>query len=126
VILVDTSVWIQHLRSGEPRLVEELEAGRVCVHPMVIGEIACGKIGNRAEVLELLGHLPAVTVATNAEALEFIERRALMGRGSGFVDVHLLASAALTEVPIWTRDKRLAEVAADCRLNSKARLRSDS
>jgi predicted nucleic acid-binding protein len=113
VILVDTSVWIQHLRSGEPRLVEELEAERVCVHPMVIGEIACGKSGNRAEVLELLGHLPVMTVASDAEALEFIERRELMGRGIGYVDVHLLASAALAEVPIWTNDGTLAIVAKE-------------
>lgn len=116
MILVDTSVWIQHLRVGDPQLVEELNAGRVCVHPFVIGEIACGQIAHRAEVLDLLGHLPAVTAATNNEALAFLEKRALMGRGIGFVDVHLLASAALTEVRLWTRDKRLAMVAEELRV----------
>ena len=113
MILVDTSVWIQLLRVGDPQLVEELDAGRVCVHPFVIGEIACGQIARRAEVLGLLGHLPAVTVATDNEALALLEKRALMGRGIGFVDVHLLASAALTEVRLWTRDKRLAMVAEE-------------
>ena len=113
MILVDTSVWIQHLRAGDPQLVEELNAGTVCVHPFVIGEIACGQVAHRKEVLDLLAHLPAVTVATDNEALAFLEKRALMGRGIGFVDVHLLASAALTEVRLWTRDRRLAMVAEE-------------
>lgn len=113
MILVDTSVWIEHLRTGDSQLVEELNGGRVCVHPFVIGELACGKIAHRAEVLELLGHLPGVTVATDDEALAFLERRALMGRGIGFVDVHLLASAVLAGVPLWTRDKRLNGVAEE-------------
>ena len=113
MILVDTSVWIEHLRTGDAQLVEELDQGRVCVHPFVIGELACGKIAHRAEVLELLGNLPRVTVATDGEARAFLERRALMGRGIGFVDVHLLASAALTGVRLQTRDKRLAGVATE-------------
>ena len=113
MILVDTSVWIQHLRTGDLRLGEELNRGRVCVHPFVIGELACGGIAHRAEVLELLGHLPGVTVATDDEALAFLERRALMGRGIGLVDVHLLASAALTGVRLWTRDRRFAGIATE-------------
>jgi predicted nucleic acid-binding protein len=117
VILVDTSVWIQHLRTGDPQLVEELNGARVCVHPFVIGEIACGKIAHRAEVLDLLAHLPAVTLVTDNEALAFLERRALMGRGIGLVDVHLLASAALAGVRLWTNDKRLAAVAAELGLS---------
>lgn len=114
MILVDTSVWVDHLRSGNHRLSAELEAGRVCVHPFVIGELACGRLRNREEVLDLLGRLPAVPVATQPEALAFIERHALAGRGIGFIDVHLLASTALA-VPaaLWTRDRRLAEVARD-------------
>jgi len=114
VILVDTSVWVEHLRSGNATLASELGAGRVLAHPLVIGELACGTLRNRREVLDLLGRLPSVPTATHAEALDFIERRALMGRGIGFVDVHLLASAALA-IParLWTRDRRLAAVAIE-------------
>jgi predicted nucleic acid-binding protein len=114
VILVDTSVWIDHLRSGEPLLVAALEGGRVLMHPFVLGELACGNLANRSEVLELLGGLPAAPSATDPEALEFIERRTLMGRGSGYIDVHLLASIALSgDALLWTRDRRLAAVATE-------------
>jgi predicted nucleic acid-binding protein len=114
VILADTSVWIDHLRLGVPALAEALERGRVLVHPFVRGELACGNLRNRSEVLELLGNLPSVPAATDAEAMEFIERRALMGRGIGYIDVHLLASAALAGTArLWTRDRRLAAVAAE-------------
>lgn len=114
MILVDTSVWVEHLRSGNATLASELGAGRVLAHPLVIGELACGTLRNRREVLDLLGRLPSVPTATHDEALDFLERRALMGRGIGFVDVHLLASAALA-VParLWTRDRRLAAVAVE-------------
>lgn len=114
MILVDTSVWVGHLRSGNSTLASELRAGRVLEHPFVIGELACGTLRNRREVLDLLGRLPSVPTATHAEAFDFVERRALMGRGIGFVDVHLLASAALA-VParLWTRDRRLAAVAIE-------------
>ena len=112
MILVDTSVWVEHLRSGNPTLADELAAGRVLAHPFVIGELACGNLRNRREVLDLLGKLPLVTTATHAEALGFLERRALMGRGIGLIDVHLLASAALTSpARLWTRDRPLAAVA---------------
>lgn len=117
MILVDTSVWVEHLRSGNPTLTSELAAGRVLAHPFVIGELACGNLRNRREVLDLLGRLPSVPAATHAEALDFLERRALMGRGIGFVDVHLLASAALAApARLWTRDRRLAAVAVDLNL----------
>jgi len=117
VILVDTSVWVDHLRSGNATLAKELEAGRVLAHPLVIGELACGTIRNRREVLGLLRRLPSVPTATHAEALEFLERGALMGRGIGFVDVHLLASAALAApARLWTRDRRLAAVATELAL----------
>jgi hypothetical protein len=92
VILVDTSVWVEHLRSGNATLATELGAGPVLAHPFVIGELACGTLRNRREVLDLLGRLPSVPTATHAEALDFLERRALMGRGIGFVDV-LIACA---------------------------------
>ncbi len=114
MILVDTSVWIDHLRSGEPLLVAVLEGVRVMMHPFVLGELACGNLANRSEVLGLLGGLPAALTATDPEALEFIERRALMGRGIGYIDVHLLASTALSgDVRIWTKDRRLAAVATE-------------
>jgi predicted nucleic acid-binding protein len=117
VILVDTSVWIDHLRSGEPALATALEGGRVMMHPFVLGELACGNLQNRREVLRLLNALPAAPTATDPEALDFIERRALMGRGLGYIDVHLLASTALAaDARMWTRDRRLAAVAAELEL----------
>lgn len=117
MILVDTSVWVDHLRSNEPGLVQALETGTVCTHPFVIGELACGNLSNCREVLTLLQDLPAAPVATGAEALAFIDARSLMGRGIGYVDVHLLASAALAgDTRLWTRDQRLASVARDLQL----------
>ena len=117
MILVDTSVWVDHLRAGAPALVAALEQGSILMHPFVLGELACGNLKNRGEVLRLLGDLPAAPMATDPEALNYIERRALMGRGIGYVDVHLLASVALAGAArLWTRDKRLAAVAADLKL----------
>jgi predicted nucleic acid-binding protein len=117
MILVDTSVWVDHLRDGAPALAAALEQGSVLMHPFVLGELACGNLKNRGEVLGLLGDLPAAPLATDPEALNYIERRALMGRGIGYVDVHLLASVALAGAArLWTRDKRLAAVAADLKL----------
>jgi predicted nucleic acid-binding protein len=114
VILVDTSVWVDHLRGSDVRLAAALEAGEVLVHPFVIGEIACGNVGNRAEILHLLGSMPQAPTATNSEALGFIERHSLMGRGIGYVDVHLLAAAVLAgTAALWTRDQRLAAAARD-------------
>jgi len=98
-------------------LASELAAGRVLAHPFVIGELAGGALRNRREVLDLLSRLPSVPTATHSEALDFLERRALMGRGIGFVDVHLQASAALAApARLWTRDRRLAAVAIDLNL----------
>jgi hypothetical protein len=112
VILVDTSVWIDHFRRGNTALVEALEREDVLVHPFVIGEIACGELKKRREILELLAALPSAIVASDEEALELIERRRLMGKGIGYADVHLLASAALTEgARLWTLDIRLAPFA---------------
>ena len=117
MILVDTSVWVEHLRSGDATLAGALEAGRVLIHPSVIGELACGTLRNRREVLDLLGRLPHAPEATHTEVLDFIERRAVMGRGIGFVDAHLLASTALAGVArLWTRDRRLAALATDLAL----------
>ena len=114
MILVDTSVWIDHLRTGVPPLAEALEQGHVLVHPLVLGELACGNLHNRRNVLELLGNLSRAPPATDPEAMELIERRSLMGRGIGYIDVHLLASTALAGAArLWTRDRRLAEVATE-------------
>ena len=112
MILIDTSVWIDHLRAGEPQLVELLNNNRVLVHPFIIGELACGNLNNRKTVLSLLHKLPTARLATDEEVLFFIERHGLMGRGIGYIDAHLLAAISLTgTVRLWTRDKRLGTVA---------------
>lgn len=112
MILVDTSVWVEHLRHGSVELAALLENGDVATHPFVIGELACGTLRNRDEVLRLLERLPMLPVAEHAEALSFIESQRLMGRGLGWVDVHLLASATLARARLLTRDRRLAARAA--------------
>ena len=112
MILVDTSVWVDHLRSGDAQLADLLERAQVVMHPFVVGEMACGSLGDRSSILELLQDLPSARVAENEEVLAFIEHRALHGKGIGYVDVHLLASVALTDgTKLWTRDKRLRDAA---------------
>jgi predicted nucleic acid-binding protein len=111
LILVDTSVWVDHLRRGDPRLVMLLESASALIHPFIIGEIACGSLSERETVLELLQDLPMATVAGSDEVLVFIERHRLHGKGIGYVDVHLLAAVALTGATLWTRDKRLQSAA---------------
>lgn len=112
MILVDTSVWIDHLRRGDAGLAETLAEGRVLAHPFVIGEIALGQLRNRAAVLDALGNLPAASVASMEEVLVFIENATLSGLGIGYVDAHLLASTRLMPgAVLWTRDRRLREVA---------------
>jgi predicted nucleic acid-binding protein len=112
LILVDTSVWVDHLRRGDAGLVDLLERSIVIMHPFVVGEIACGSLQDRESILELLQDLPAAAVAEGDEVLRFIESHVLHGKGIGYVDVHLLASVALTEgAKIWTRDKKLRLVA---------------
>jgi predicted nucleic acid-binding protein len=112
MILVDTSVWVDHLRAGDAQLADLLERGLVVMHPFIVGEIACGSLADRGLVLELLRDLPAASVAESDEVLGFIDRHELHGRGIGYVDVHLLASAALSEgTQLWTRDKRLLATA---------------
>jgi predicted nucleic acid-binding protein len=117
LILVDTSVWIDHLHKGIPRLAEALENQEVLAHPFVIGELACGEMKMRREILALLSHFPISIVATDEEALAFIEGHSLMGKGIGYTDVHLLASVMLTDgAQFWTRDKRLAVIATRLRI----------
>jgi predicted nucleic acid-binding protein len=112
LILVDTSVWVDHLRRGDAQLVDLLERASVVMHPFVVGEIACGSLRDRLSLLELLQDLPVTVVAEGSEVLGFIERHSLHGNGIGYVDVHLLASVALTQgAKLWTRDRRLRLVA---------------
>jgi predicted nucleic acid-binding protein len=113
MILVDTSVWVEHLRRGLPRLATLLQEGSVLIHPWVIGELACGNLRNRGEVLELLHGLPAASAASDSEVLLLIEREQLMGRGIGYVDAHLLASARLSHCRLLSQDRRLAAVAPE-------------
>lgn len=107
MILVDTSVWVSHLRIGDEHLKQLLIDGEVATHPFVIGELACGNLKNRQEILTLLQFLPQSKLASQEEVLQFIEAHALMGLGMGLIDIHLLASARLSQITIWTLDKRL-------------------
>jgi predicted nucleic acid-binding protein len=112
VVLVDTSVWVEHFRQSQPALVNLLMMDSVLVHPLVIGEIACGTPPNRTQTLADLDNLPNVKQASFAEVLSFIEREALYGLGCGLVDISLLASTMLTSgAQLWTLDKRLSALA---------------
>ena len=112
MILVDSSVWIDHFRHGESALVRLLDTGQVLAHPFVIGELALGNLRQRAQVLALLGDLPLAEVATEAEMVHFINENALFGMGIGYIDAHLLAATRLTpDTSIWTQDKRLRAAA---------------
>ena len=112
MILIDTSVWIDHLRRGNPRVRELLESGEVVVHPFVRGELACGNMKNRKEILTLLDQLPEATVAEQTEVLTLVESKRLYGRGIGWVDAHLLASALLSGARLLTLDKALGGAAS--------------
>jgi len=116
MILVDTSVWVDHLRKENERLIELLHDEQVLCHPFVVGELASGNLGNRREVLALISALPQARVAEHEEALHLIEVEQLRGRGIGWVDVHLLASAMLTQSCLWTLDKALHKTARDLKI----------
>lgn len=116
MILADTSVWIDHLRQGHPRLAKSLSEGLILMHPFVSGELACGNLHNRAVVLSDLNALPAAKLASNVEVFHLVEVRKLWGRGLGWIDVHLLASAMISNCDLWTLDKRLARAASDLKL----------
>jgi predicted nucleic acid-binding protein len=118
VILADTSVWVDHLRSGDARLAGLLQAGRIVGHAFVVAEIALGSLRDRVRVLRLLDDLPALPVAGEDEVRLLIERRRLFGRGIGFVDASLLASCLLEPGSVvWTRDRTLDAVARDLGLS---------
>ncbi len=112
MVLIDTSVWIAHFRKASPGLVHLLEEGQVVCHPFIVGELACGNLRNRREILELLKTLHTSQGATHEETLHFIETHRLMGTGLGYIDVHLLASAMLSRVRLWTLDHRLKQAAS--------------
>ncbi len=117
MILVDTSVWIDHLRAADKALVSALNDRRVLVHPFVIGEIALGNLRQRDLVLSLLRALPHAKAATDDEVLEFVSAHRLNGSGIGLIDAHLLASVTLTPgARLWSRDRRLREIAARMKL----------
>jgi predicted nucleic acid-binding protein len=110
-MLVDTSVWIAHLRQGLPDLESHLLIGAVLCHPFIVGELACGNLKNRGEILSRLRRLPRVLVAGDEEVLKLIEDRRLMGRGISWIDAHLLASTLVAGAELWTLDRRLEAVA---------------
>lgn len=118
MILVDSSIWIDHFRFRNSSLVTLIDAVQVTVHPWVTGELACGNLANRSNTLYLLKSLPQAAIATEHDVLFFIDKHRISGRGVGYLDMHLLAAAALGNLKIWTLDKRLGEVAALLGLNA--------
>ncbi|HEY0264333.1 MAG TPA: type II toxin-antitoxin system VapC family toxin [Granulicella sp.] len=114
MVLVDTSIWIDHLRRKDALLEDLLEREQVCSHPFIIGELAVGSIESREDILRDMADLPQSVLATHDEVLVFIEHRSLFGRGIGYIDAHLLAATQLTpDTRLWTRDKRLHAIAAE-------------
>ncbi|MGH3979470.1 MAG: type II toxin-antitoxin system VapC family toxin [Pseudonocardiaceae bacterium] len=127
MILVDTSIWIDHLRSGNPSLARLLGSSAVVAHPWVTGELALGNLSRREEVIGLLRGLPQAMVAENDEVLRLIEQDVLYGAGIGYVDAQLLAATRLTpDTTLWTRDKRLSAVAARLGLDFQPTAHSES
>ena len=123
MILVDTSVWLDHFRSADTQLVALLTRNEVLVHPCVIGEIALGSVAKRADVLRYLNNLPSTISATHAEVMTFNDRHKLANTGVGYIDAHLLASAALTPgAGLWSRDKNLRAAAGRCGVAPKQAL----
>lgn len=116
MVIVDTSIWVTHLRRGSRQLEELLLDAKVVCHPFVVGELACGNLKNRDEFLPLLQSLPMAPTVVFDELLYFIERHELMGKGIGFVDANLLASAHLLGIPLWTSDKKLRSAATELKL----------
>jgi len=112
MVLIDTSIWVAHLQKGIGGLEALLNEGDVICHPFIVGELACGNLKNRAEILSLLQTLPMAIHAEHEEVMHFIENYSLMGKGLGYIDMHLLASAMLTKVPVWTLDKKLSTISS--------------
>jgi len=112
MVLVDTSVWIDHFRKTSTDLSSLLNQVHVTIHPFIVGELACGNLKNRHEILSLLTNLPQTTIAENEEVLSLVENKHLMGQGIGWIDAHLLASALISGTPLWTKDKNLRTLSA--------------
>jgi hypothetical protein len=113
MVLVDTSVWIAHFRERQPALADLLSEGLVVTHPFVAGELACGNLRKRTDILSDLAALPAAIRASDAEVMRLVEDRRLWGRGLGWIDAHLLAAALLSHCRLWTLDKRLGTAASE-------------
>jgi len=111
MVLIDTSVWISHFKKRNSSLVEILSNGMAACHPFIIGELACGRLNNREEIISLMQKLFQAEEASHEELLQFIETHDLMGMGIGLIDVHLLASTLLTGISLWTYDKKLQTAA---------------
>jgi predicted nucleic acid-binding protein len=111
MILVDTSVWIDHFRHGNDALATQLNDAQVLCHPFIVGELACGNLRQRAEILAMLRHLPEVALAEHDEVLILVERHTLAGSGIGWLDAHLLASTMMAGASLWTLDRPLARAA---------------
>jgi predicted nucleic acid-binding protein len=119
MVLVDTSVWVSHFREAHEGLVALLNSGEVVCHPFIVGELACGDLKNRAGVISLLEALPMAFRVDHEEVLAFVEAHSLMGKGLGYVDMHLLAAALLTGVSLWTFDKKLGKSAEELHCSYK-------
>jgi predicted nucleic acid-binding protein len=119
MVLVDTSVWVAHFRDGNGELATLLHDGRVACHPLIVGELACGNLKDRAVILSFLQLLPMSVEAEHEEVLSMIENNRLMGKGIGYADAHLIASALLAGIPIWTLDNKLAQVADSLHIKYK-------
>lgn len=117
MVLVDTSVWIDHFRKGNHQLVYSLNEGDVVIHPFIIGELACGDMKNRTQILTLLHDLPQSVFVNHEEILLFIENKKLLGKSLGYIDVCILASTILSDLTLWTLDKKLNTVAALLNVN---------
>ena len=113
MVLVDTSVWVSHFRKTHDGLVELLNNGEVVCHPFIVCELACGNLKNRKTVISLMEALPVAFPVEHEEVIAFIEAHRLMGKGLGYMDVHLLAAALLTGVSLWTLDKKLDKAAQE-------------
>ena len=119
MVMVDTSIWVDYLRKGRHHLEKLLLDTKVVCHPFIVGELACGNIKNRNKFLSLIQTLPVTPVIDLDEFLYFIDQNRLMGKGIGFVDIHLLASALLSEMPLWTSDKKLKSVSIELNIAYK-------
>ena len=114
MILADSSVWIDHLIVEDPHLVSMLDQQEILIHPMVIGELACGNMRDRADMMRLFRRLPKILAASHDEVLFLIEYHQMMGRGIGFIDAHLLAAAVMSApTQLWTKDRRLMALASE-------------